>query len=346
MCNKNKISKLIKYINANNGISNKDKLQDAVSIKFNLEKNKKIYCCDSFSIRFCENKKPKSAFTGTVIALSQLLMYDDLPFIVCLVTPEENQLFLANTTFVDKLSMSKSEISVDNITGSFNGTNILREINGVQNAPKNFRKLFSMHKKVDKKENIKRIVDNTNNIVGVKKKFVYNAEEGKIIRASVDRAIKFLSSKYYLALRKELSNKASQYKKEIALAAMKDNTKNRGILIEYLIASDDNNQKKEIINKLKNGEALPVIPTKDGIGDFEKIFDEFITSTDIKSKLLFKKSAPKGTNIDELLKFLAIRNSVFMIFIVSVDEKGNINTELCSIFDENLLKSVRVEEGF
>ena len=70
--------------------------------------------------------------SNTVLSLSALQKYDDKPFIVCIVTPDTNYMMLANSTFLKKISHSSQELRVDNIRGSFNGSDIMIELGVAQ----------------------------------------------------------------------------------------------------------------------------------------------------------------------------------------------------------------------
>ena len=52
--------------------------------------------------------------------------YDKIPFFVVLVRKSaDNMILLANTTFLKKISHSSHELSMTNIKGSFNGSDIM-----------------------------------------------------------------------------------------------------------------------------------------------------------------------------------------------------------------------------
>ena len=109
--------------------------------------------------------------SNTVLALSKLQKYDKKPFFVCIVTPDTNYILLANTTFLKKISHSSKELRVDNIRGSFNGTDIMTQVNGLENAPSHFEELFAFHNETSFQENLERLVEATNGIVGREQKF-------------------------------------------------------------------------------------------------------------------------------------------------------------------------------
>jgi sulfatase maturation enzyme AslB (radical SAM superfamily) len=81
--------------------------------KFLLIQDRKVFYCNYFSIRF--SYSGNGSFSNTILSLSNLKKYDNLPFIVCLTTKEENILYLANSTFLKKISHSSKELRCDNI---------------------------------------------------------------------------------------------------------------------------------------------------------------------------------------------------------------------------------------
>ena len=118
------IKQLIKFIEEHNSINDKTKLEKLVKNKFNLEEKRSIFTNKYFSIRFCKAKSQN--FGNTVLSLSELQKYDNIPFIVCIVSPEKNYLLLGNTTFLKKISHSSKNLTIENIKGSFNGSDILK----------------------------------------------------------------------------------------------------------------------------------------------------------------------------------------------------------------------------
>lgn len=74
----------------------------------------------------------------------------------------------------------------------------------------------------------------------------------------------------------------------------------RGRIIEYLITAEDD-LKATLMNCLHTRQPLPEIFTADELGDYEREFEHYLTETDIKTKVLFLSSNPKGYNIDKLL---------------------------------------------
>ena len=107
MYNKKIIEDLVNFISNQSGKIDKNQLQNLVQHTFNLIKERSVFYCDWFAIRFC--KASSINFSNTILALSTLHRYDDRPFIVCLVTYSCNYLMLSNTTFLKKISHINSK---------------------------------------------------------------------------------------------------------------------------------------------------------------------------------------------------------------------------------------------
>ncbi len=333
------IEQVTNFISKKDGIANKALLASQVQQQFQLIKERSVYYCDWFAIRFCTAKS--KSFSNTILALSALRKYDALPFLVCLVTPSKNYLLLANATFLKKISHSSQALRTDNIKGSFNGSDIIRNFEGIENAPENFEFLFSSHENYSFGENLERLVEATNQIAPTGKRFVPDENQKKTIFASVERAISFLHSENYQILNEDLNHRVLAVASEIAIAAFVDNVNLRGRIIEYLITGEGN-LKENLMECLRTNQPLPQFYTADDLGDYKRDFTNYLTKTDIKTKVLFLSSNPKGYNIDKLLAFLAEEKSVYLIFIVAIDENKNIQTRLCSLFNEKLLSGTTI----
>ena len=336
---KEEIDKLILSIKNHNGIADKTMLSNLIKTEFDLIKDRSVYYCKYFAIRFC--KANGKNFSNTVLSLSALKKYDDIPFIVCLVTKTENFLFLANTTFLQKISHSSQALRTDNIKGSFNGSDILKSFEKIENNPENFEFLFTSHENYSFEENLARLVENTNNISATGKRFIPDESKLINIKNSINRANDFIQSNYFSILEEELKNKVNNVSSEITIAAFIENVNLRGRIIEFLITSPDE-LKCDLLQALHSKQPLPKIFTADKLGDYEKIFSNFHTQTDIKTKIMFLSSNPKGYNIDKLLEFLSNEKTVYLIFIVAINEKKEIKTQLCSIFNQQLINGTRI----
>lgn len=217
----------------------------------------------------------------------------------------------------------------------------MREYEGVENCPENFEFLYNCHENYSFEENLDRLVEATNNIAPTGKKFVPTAAQTECIRMSVERAISFLRSEEYELLNADLSNRVRAVESEIAIAAFIDNVNLRGRIIEYLITAEDD-LKATLMQCLHARQPLPEIFTADELGDYEREFDHFLTETDIKTKVLFLSSNPKGYNIDKLLSFLAKEKSVYLVYVVAIGADKTIKTRLCSMFSRQLLSGTRI----
>lgn len=339
MYNRKIMEDLVDFIAQRDGIADKSRLSTLVEQAFGLRKEGKVFFGRWFAIRFCSAKKN---FSNTVLALSVLQKYDDLPFIVCLVTPKRNHLFLANTTFLKKVSHSSQELRKDNVRGSFNGSDIMRDFEGVENTPEHFEFLFNAHENYTFEENLDRLVEATNHIAPIGKRFVPSPSQTQCIYDSVRRAVAFMDSSAYTKLNQDLNDRVRAVQSSIAIASSIDNVNQRGRVIEYLITAEDDDVKATLIARLCNGEPLPEIYTADQLGDYSRTFPKYRTETDIKTKVLCRCSNPKGYNVDKLLAFLAEEDSVYLVYIVAIDENGGVQTRLCTIFNRQLLSSTRI----
>jgi hypothetical protein len=332
------INTLIEFIKDKDGKVNKSQLANLVQREFKLVHDRSVYSSDYFAIRFSESRS--SSFSNTVISLSALQKYDDMPFIVCLVTPHENLLYLANTTFLSRVSHSSQELRVDNIRGSINGSDIVKIFNNLPNSPQYFDDLFSIHVELGFAENLPRLVEATNNISPSGKKFIVENTFENLILLSPERAANFVNSNTYSQLRTDLDEKVALYRTEILIAGFIKNVNVRGRIIEYLIAGEDESLRQELIDALHSNEKqIPRFKTDNDLGDYTRIFDKYTTATDVKTKLMLLNSNPKAYNIDKLLEFLAKDNTVFMFYFVGIEPDRITNQVLISMFQSDLLRS-------
>lgn len=337
------IEKLVNFIHSNNGIADKNKLSTLVKQEFDLVQDSKVFYCDDFAIRFGWNgKNNNKKISNTVIGLSKIKNYDDRPLIFCIVTNSENHLLLINSTFLKKVSHSSKELRINNIRGSINCGDIMMKFNEIDNSPENFRQLYAFHQGLSFQDNLERLVESTNNIVGRIPKYIVSKKDKQSILESVIRAKQFVDSDYYSDLKEDLALRVSQVQGEIAIASLIDNVNVRGRVIEYLITDNGSSLKDTIIDSLRQGKPLPKFTTADGLGDYSKKYPDYYTETDIKTKVLFLEGNPKAYNIDKLLEFLSTDKSVYMIYLVGVDENKNIITRLCSLYDPRLISNTDI----
>lgn len=337
----NSLYELFNFIAKLDGKTDKITLQIQVQKKFSLIKDRSVFYTHTFAIRFSTSKSTN--FSNTIISLSNLQKYDDLPFIVCLNTPHKNYLFLANTTFLSKVSHSSQELRIDNIKGSINGSDIIKTFNHLDNKPENFAELFAIHSEIGFNGNLPRLVESTNHIAPHHNKYLIHNTAKPIILNAPQRAKNFITSTAYYDLKSELDQITLQYQNEILLASLIDNVNLRGRIIEYLIAGKDDDLRHEIITILQQGtKRLPSFRTPNTLGDFIKIFNTYHTATDIKTKIMTLNSAPKAYNLDKLLEFLAQEHSVFMFYFIGIMPEKIIGQSLISMFQKDLLHTTHI----
>jgi len=330
------MQQLIALIEKNNGINDKGKLSSIVADAFALTRDRSVYYCADYALRF--SSSATRSFGNTVLSLSNLRKYDDRPFIVCLVTPTKNYCLLANTTFLKKISHSSQELRQNNIRGSFNGSDIVRDFEGIDNTSSNIERLYAIHADIGFEENLPRLVEATNNISPTGHKYAVGETEESTILAAPQRAINFSSASECAALKAELDEKVENFRTEILLAALIENVNVRGRIIEYLIAGEDDTLRQELVSALKAGDrGIPPFKTDNTLGDYHRRFDLFDTETDVKTKIMILDSNPKAYNLDKMLEFLAREQTVFMFYFVGVDPDKIVNTVLVSMFQTDLL---------
>ena len=335
-----KCKEFVDYIVNHAPQHNKQVVESDVCSHFKLTKDRKVYHNEYFAVRFSYSKSASDSFSNTVLSLSALEKYDKIPFFVVLVRqPSTNLILLANTTFLKKISHSSQELSMTNIKGSFNGSDIMREYGNKTNSPENFDFLFALHQGLDWEDNLLRLVEASSNIKPFSQRFTPSDEDANNIFDSVSRAIEFISSDNFSVLEDDLNERCKKCRKEIIIASHIENTNIRGRLIESLIASNDE-ERQHIINNLQNLEtALPSYDTRNGLGDYYREFINGDTYTDIKTKVIYLNSNPKAYNVDKFLKQMADSRSIFLFFFIGVDENSIFKTLLCSVYHGKLIDS-------
>ena len=315
----------------------KDEVAERVRRKFKLELKRSVYFCEDFAIRFSSST---SGFSNTVLSLSVLKGYDRIPFIAVLVKPSGIDCYLANTTLLNKISHSSQKLNMTNVRGSFNGSDILGELNGIPNTANNFESLFRLHEPIGFEGNLERLVENTNNIVGSGSRFQPSKEEIALILDSPSRAQRFVLSSEYTKVSDSLETRRKRFNKELQLAASINNVNLRGKVIEYLLVGKDQQILGDISVYLTSGVGvLPDFKTDHELGDYRVNFGSYDIAVDVKSKVLTLDSNPKAYNLDKMLQFLANPNSVFVFYFVGIGNSKISTVSLTSIFEEKLLSA-------
>ncbi len=303
-----------------------------------------IYHTDYFAVVFCYSKN--NSFSNVVLSLSKLEKYDHIPCFVVLVKKDlDNEIYLINTTFLDKISHSSKDLRIDNIRGSLLGSNIRKRIEEIDklNKPSDFDDLFSYHRGFTWKENIERLVESTNNIKPNKVKAVLDEHEKENLFSAPDRAITFVKSNDYGILLNDLRHRCEEVKEAILVASHIDNVNIRGRLIEVLITANQEERNRLLKNIEQVEHLLPTYDTKNDLGDYVRNFDNSDSYTDIKTKVMYLDSNPKAYNVDKFLKCMGKEKSVFLFFFVGIDTTGVVNTVLVSVFHNELQKTTLLQ---
>lgn len=342
------VKDFIDYIVSKKQDSSKETLIQSCQKEFQLIQDRKVFHSEFFAVRFCWSKN--GSFSNTVLALSVLEKYDKIPFFVVLVCGKnkDNQILLANTTFLKKISHSSKELAMDNIKGSFNGSDIMRNIDidnhNLANTPQNFDELFAIHEGMEWEDNLQRLVDASADIKPTSSKFIPTDENIASLLQAPSRAQKFIDSPHFSTLLADLRARCESAKDAILIASHIENVNIRGRIIETLITTSEE-KRTNILNNLANMEnLLPIYDTKNGLGDYNISFDDVDTYTDIKTKIIYLNSNPKAYNIDKFLKCMSEERSVFMFFFIGINEEGITNTILCSVFHDELLNATRLQD--
>ena len=332
------VREFVEYVVTSCPQNDKEKVKKAIQEKFSLTKDRSVFYCQNFAVRVSYTKT--NSFSNTVLSLSALQKFDSIPFFVILVSGiAKNKVFLANTTFLTKISHSSQQLSMSNIKGSFNGSDISKGYHGIENNDKNFEKLFAFHTGVTWEDNLERLVDATSQIEGTGKKFTITPPILSKIYASIGRAKDFVNSSNFEKLNNDLNNRVKISSDLIMVASRIENVNIRGRLIEALVTSDDETRAKLKQALAKAESELPIYDTKNGLGDYRVSFSNGNTYTDIKTKIVYLDSNPKAFNIDKFLEVMSEDNSVFLFYFIGIDEKEIVNTALCSVYHKELTET-------
>ncbi len=336
------VQKFLDFVETNKSICNKEQLIKSCIESFSLIQDRKVFHCDYFAVRFSYSKN--GSFSNTVLSLSALEKYDKIPFFVVLVKGNaDNTIYIANSSFLSKISHSSQTLSMTNIKGSFNGSDIMKQIDDKANEPVNFEDLFALHLGIDWQDNLQRLVDASSAIEPVSTKFQPSEKELENINNSVNRAQKFVDSTDYDELLRDLNQRCEEVKESILVASHIENVNIRGRLIEALITADKAERQRLLSDLAHLEQALPTYDTRNGLGDYIRHFEQTDSYTDIKTKVIYLNSNPKMYNIDKFLQCMAEDKSVFMFYFIGIDDKGIQQTALCSVFHTTLLQTMHLQ---
>jgi hypothetical protein len=318
------VSKLIEFVQSYrkaNPTAAKDRVANATAEAMKLEKHRSIFANDEIAVRF--STASGTSFSNVVASLSALQPFDTRPFIIVLIRPDKTEFFLANTSFLKKISHSSHELRVDNVRGSFLGHDILREYEGIPNRPENFEKLFALHSEFTWEENLARLAAATGNIVGTGKRFEPTPAQLNAILAAPGLAAVTIQSDAYKSLRHELAEIVAEKAKQILSLARVDNVNVRGNSIEQLITGGINEHR---------------------LGDMVRSIGGVELELEIKTKLMDRASSPKAYNIDKALETLSTGKSLIAFCFVGINVAAEtVSASVVSILDRVVIDATRVQ---
>jgi hypothetical protein len=301
--------------------ADKAALQQAYLDQFRPQTTRSLFLGDGYAIRFSEVMG--ASFANTVLSLSALKSVDHEPVVVCAVYPRRVRFLLANSSFLRKVSHSSLHLRIDNVRGSFNGTDILMDYGHVANLPEHFAELFAIHAAFEWDENLERLVEATNAIVAQDRRFRPDQLQRRNVMDAPVRSSVAIASPSFGELDAELRATVLARRAEILRSAALDNVNLRGNRIERIVTGGSNEH---------------------GLGDLHRDLPFGNISIDVKSKLLGRHSAPKAYNVDKMLAFLAQPNSIFAFLMIGLEvDAGSVTARLVSVFDEVLLDATVVQ---
>ena len=232
------IDRFIEYVRNEMPRISKEAAEKDVQQQFEMTNDESVFYNNHFAVRFSYSKN--GSFSNTVLALSKLQKYDHLPFFVILIKGNQSiSLFLANTTLLQKISHSSQELRMDNIRGSFNGSDIIKEYNHIPNDIDHIEELFAIHQGLTWNDNLSRLVEATSKIEPIKSKFNPMPSQRESLMASVSRSKEFVDSNDYTELKSDLDARVQRNLQAILVASHIENVNIRGRLIEYLITTEN-----------------------------------------------------------------------------------------------------------
>lgn len=316
------LESFLKNIKQKNPAITKQQLARVAAEHYGLVKDRSLYVGKEFVIRFTDAKK--GSLSNTILSLSALQKYDDRPCIVCVNEPANLYLLLINSTLIKKVSHSSKNLRPDNVRGSFNGSDIHRSYDDLENKPANFSALWEIHRNFPWEENLLRLVEATNNISPHFSKFSPDQDQLNNIFKAIDLAIKTGRSSEYARIKTALDTKIAKKSPEILAVAQIPSVKERGDRIEEIVHhSMVKHGLEDLKYDLPSGTHLLI---------------------DLKTKLFGLSSNPKAYNIDKMLSTLAAGNSVFSFYFLGIDlQKGRLETNLVSFLDETIINCTRVQ---
>jgi len=317
------------YYNVNTPIEKSKAVEDLTSL-FQMTKKGKLFIADSeeYAVRFSYSSK--DSFANTVLALKNVLKFDHIPIILCLLKPTSYEFMLVNTTFLKKISHSSKALTETNIRGSFLGHDIMREIKVaadrvIPNEPQYFDELFAFHESIETADNISRLVEETSQISSQKSAFVIDEAMTERIHQSL--LYSYTKNDELERVKAELDQLVFKYSDEILNIAKEESTNVnlRGNRIEQLLTKEGLNQ---------HGLADETVMLDDG----GRLLIDIKTSTGSAT------ANPKLYNVDKQLEALSDGHTVCAVYMIHINaELQQIDTYMVNCFDEDILDHTLIQ---
>jgi len=303
--------------------ASKQQVSSATAAELRLTKRRSVFAYNDYAVHFSHASGP--SLSNVVVSLSALKAFDHVPFVVAVLRPTATEFLLANTTFLKKISHSSHQLRVDNIRGSFLGHDIMRDYEQTPNRPENFEFLFSIHKEFSWEENVERLVEVTNAIVGRETRFTVTRAGREAIMRSPELARDVLANPKYHRLKREIAAIVQERSAAIleATALHPNNVNLRGNQIEQLITGGINEHH---------------------LADMIRHIDDVELQLEIKTKLMDRASSPKAYNIDKALATLSTGRTLIAFCFVGIHVgSGQVTASTASIFDQAVLAATRIQ---
>ncbi len=321
--------------------TDKQRVADVIAAQFGLTQKRSLYVGPALAVRFSQVNKPDGPFSNVVLSLRALLKVDDRPVLVCVVQPGRTRLLLANTTMLRKISHSSKSLRVDNVRGSFLGSDIAPSVAGLDNTPANFEALFAHHLLLDPDEQLERLVVATQGITPTKQRLrLTPAMEGLLMQAPA-RAAALADERELQQLTDAAQRQATTFADALGRAAEHDNVNLRGQLIEVLVLGTEAEARAAAL-ALASGRTPTLPPLGHGLGDAARQVGGHLLLIDLKSKRLDMPSNPKGYNVDKALAHLATADGALGLLLVGLRPGAPPIVRFASIFEPRLLATARV----
>ncbi|MCL2109311.1 MAG: hypothetical protein FWH20_08210 [Oscillospiraceae bacterium] len=348
MHNANQLDKVLSFFDETQDVSNKEILQTEFVRRFGAVRKSSRGIFDlpdkSVSVRFTQNNKTADGnASNTVLAIREIHLRDEHPILSVLVTSGKNYVRIMNSSFISKISHSNKNASDNKLRGSVNYPNIIRNFDGIENESQNIPKLFELHSEHNFWENYERIYGFTSQIQGKKDKFLPSPEQTNNLMNSPGRSYQFVKSDSFRVLADDLKRRVERNSKAIVRAGFISNAKLRGEIIEHLITSDDATKLSEISLCLAN-KCVPDVTNPHGLADYERVFENTRIGIDIKTKVMYLDSQPKGFSIDNILLYLSESDTVFLFYWVGIEKDGTLKLHLLPVFESKMLKNSRIQK--